>query len=71
MMLTSPMRTTPSFRQPDQTTARQDVTLRSTVLAASTVDSTPPEQTLRTIEGGPMFEITSLEVEDMDITTPE
>ena len=65
------MRTTPSFRQPDQTTGRQDVTPRSTVPTASTVDSTPPEETLRTDGGGPMFEITSLEVKDMDITTPK
>ena len=71
MTLTSPMMTTPSLRQSDQTTGGLDVTPRNTVPTASTVDSTSPEETLRTDGGGPMFEITSLEVKDMDITTPE
>ena len=71
MLTTSPMRTTPSLRQPDQTTGRLDVTPRSTVPVTSTVGPTPPEETLRTNGGGLMFEITSLEVKDMDISTPK
>ena len=71
MTVTSPMMTTPSLRQPDQTTDGLDIVLRSTRPIASTVDSTYPEETVRTDGGGPMFEITLLEVRDMDITTPE
>ena len=59
MTVTSPMMTTPSLRQPDQTTDEVDVVPRS------------PEETVTTDGGRPMFEITSLEVKDMDITTPE
>ena len=71
MTVTSPMMTTPSLRQPDQTTAGFDVAPRSTCATTSTVNSTYPEETVRTDGGRPMFEITSLEVKDMDITTPE
>ena len=71
MTLTSPMMTTPFLRQSDQTTGRLDVTPRSTGPTASTVDSTSPEESLRTNEGGLMFERTSLQVKDMNITTPE
>ena len=71
MTVTSPMMTAPSLRQPDQTTDEVDVVPRSTHPIASTVDSTYPEETVRTDGGGPIFEITSLEVKDMDITTPK
>ena len=71
MTVTSPMMTTPSLRQPDQTTDGLDVVPRSTCPIASTVDSTYPEETITTDGGRPMFEITSLEVKDMDITSPE
>ena len=71
MTVTSPMMTTPSLRQPDQTTDGLDVAPRSTHPTASTVDSTYPEETVRTIGERSMFEITSLGVKDMDITTPE
>ena len=71
MTVTSPMMTTPSLRQPDQTTDEVDVVPGGTHPIASIVDSTYPEETVRTNGGGPMFEITLLEVKDMDITTPE
>ena len=71
MTVTPPMMTTPSLRQPEQTTDGLDVVPRSTCPTASTVDSTYPEETIRTDGGRSMFEITSLGVKDMDITTPK
>ena len=70
-LTTSPMRTTPSFRQHDQTTGRPDVTPRSTIPVTSIGDPTPPEEALRTDGGGQMSDVTFLEVQDMDITIPE
>ena len=69
--MTSPIRTTPSLRQPGQTTGRPDVTPRSTIPVTSTIDPTPLKETLKTDGGGPMFTNTFLALQDMDITTPE
>ena len=68
---TSPMRIAPSLRQPEQTTGRPAVTPRSTIPVTSTFDPIPPEETLRIDGGGQMYDVTSLEVQNMDITTPE
>ena len=68
---TSPMRMTPSPRQPDLNTGRPNVTPRSIVPVPSTVGSASPKGTIRTNGGGPMFDTTSLEVQDMGITAPE
>ena len=44
---------------------------RSTTAVVSTVDSSPQRETLGYDEGGQTHDITSLEVWDMDITTPD
>ena len=68
---TSPMKKALSLRQPEQTTGGPAVTPRSTIPVTSTIDPLPPEETPRTDEGGQMYDVTSLEVQNMDITTPE
>ena len=52
------------------TQSRPAVTPRSTIPVTSTIDPTPPEETLRTDGGKQMYDVT-LEVQNMDITTPE
>ena len=44
---------------------------RSTTAVVSTVDSSPQRETLRYDEGGQTHDIMTLEVRDMDITTPD
>ena len=68
---TSPMGITSSLRQPEQTTGQPTVTPRSTIPVTSICDPIPPEPTLRTDGGRQMYDVTSLEVQNMDITTPE
>ena len=68
---TLPTGMTTSLQQPEQTTGRPTVTPRSTIPVASTCDPIPPEPTFRTDGGGQMYDVTSLEVQNMDITTPE
>ena len=68
---TLPMGITSSLRQPEQTTGRSTVTPRSTIPVTSICDPIPPESTFRTDGGRQMYDVTSLEVQNMDITTPE
>ena len=68
---TSPMRIAPSLRQPEQTTGRPAVTPRSIIPITSTFDPIPPKETLRIDGGRQMYDVTSLEIQNMDITTPE
>ena len=68
---TLPMEIPSSLRQPGQTTGRPTVTPRSTIPITSICDPIPPESTLRTDGGRQMYDVTSLEVQNMDITTPE
>ena len=65
------MKTTPAFGQPDQLTGRPVLAPRSTIPMSSMIDPSPPKETIRTNGGGPMFDTTSLEVQNMDITTLE
>ena len=44
---------------------------RSTTAVVTTVDSSPQRETLGHDEGGQIHDVTSLEVRDMDITTPD
>ena len=62
---------TSSLRQPEQITGRPTVTPRSRIPITSICDPIPPEATLRTDGGGQMYDVTSLEVQNMDIIIPE
>ena len=68
---TSPMGIASSLRQPEQTTGRSTVTSRSTIPLTTIGDSIPHGATLRTDGGRQMYNVTSLEVQNMDITIPE
>ena len=68
---TSPMRIASSLRQPEQITGRPTVTPRSTIPLTTIGDPRAHEATLRTDGGGQMYDVTSLEVQNMDITIPE
>ena len=68
---TLPMGITSSLRQPEQTTGRPSVTPRSTIPLTFICDPIPPEATLGTDGGRQMYDVTSSEVQNMDITTPE
>ena len=50
---------------------RPTVILRGTTTIVSTMDSSQQKETLRPDEGGQIHDVTSLEVRDMDITTPD
>ena len=54
-----------------RTEDRPIVTPRSTISMPSTMDPMSHKRTLETDEGGLIPDVTSLEVQDMDITTPD
>ena len=68
---TSPMRTTPSARQPESPVSKPDHTPRSATPFTSATGRTLPVETIQTDGGGLMYNTTTLEVQDMDITAPE
>ena len=68
---TSPMRTTPSARQPESPMSKPDMTSSSAIPFTSATGRVPPAETIQTDDGGPMYNTTTLEVQDMDITAPE
>ena len=70
-LTTSSMRIASSLRQPEQTTGRPTVTPRSTIPLTTIGHPIAHEATLRTDGGGQMYDVTSLEVQNMDITIPE
>ena len=68
---TSPMRTTPSIRQPDSPMSKPDKTPSSAALFTTAAGRAPVAETICADGGGPMYNTTTLEVQDMDITAPE
>ena len=62
---------TSSLRQPEQFTGRPTVTPRSTIPITSICEPIPPEATLKTDGGRQMYDVTSFEIQNMDITIPE
>ena len=65
------MRTTPSARQPESPVSKPDMTPRSATPFSSATGRAPPVETIQTDGGGPMYNTTTLEVKDIDITVPE
>ena len=68
---TSPMRTIPSARQPESPMSKPDITPSSAAPFTSATGRAPPVETIQTDGGAPMYNTTTLEVQDMDITAPE
>ena len=66
-----PLKISSSLNQTNKTTDRSDVTPRNVVPMTSVANPIPPEETVRPDGGGPLFETTTLETQDMDITSPE
>ena len=67
---TSPMRTTPSVRQPESPMSKPDMTPSSAAPFTTAAGRAPVVETIRA-DGGPMYDTTTLEVQDINITAPE
>ena len=67
---TSPMRTAPSVRQPELPMNKPDMTPSSAAPFTAT-GRAPDAETIQVDGGGLMYNTTTLEVQDMDITVPE
>ena len=65
------MRTTPSIRQPESPMSKPDMTPSSAVPFTTTAGRAPVVKTIQADNRGPMYNTTTLEVQDMDITAPE
>ena len=70
-LTTSPMRTTSSVRQPDSHVSKPDMTPSSAAPFTTATGRVPVAETIRADGGGLMYNTTTLEVQDMDITVPE
>ena len=68
---TLPMRTTSSVRQPDSPVSKPDMTPSSVAPFTTATGRAPLAETIWADGGGPMYNTTTLEVQDMDITAPE
>ena len=67
----SATRTVPSIRQSNSPMSKPDMTPSSTAPFTTAVDRAPVVNTIHADGGGLMYNTTTLEVQDMDITAPE